>query len=303
MEENLLHLFFLIFNVYYQYMKITYSSTKSDFFIFYFSQVFLKKPTYFDYIYDFASVFNVHREKIRSLEISDKQKIKLFNGEDLNDFKDYHFIYDHFLGIDKNKMDFIINNLNEKSNNLFKFLNNIFGESILPPETHISFIQSPIKNAKTDYNAFTSKKIKEKIFFNFDNNIDINNIDEINNYIKILLHELTHTFINHNNHFQSIMKNEWIRKYKESGINIADYRLNTEELIVSTLIFPAKDIGFAFKFLDYSENEEKKKDSLEKNRFRKFALDFLYNLEKGNYLEKELPLLLENLINNGMFKI
>lgn len=287
-------------------MKINYSSTKEDFFIFYFSQVFLKKVIHGNRIFNFANVFNVNKEKIRSIEINNENKTKLLKGENLEDFSEYNFIYNFYRQIDQEKTDFIISLLNEKLSKLYIFLERLFGKSDLPEYIDIAFIQSPINGAKTDLDAFTSKVTKDKIFFNFDNNVDLHNVNKINYYVRVLLHELTHTFINHNENFQRIMKEEWIKNYKDTGINVNDYRINTEELLVGSLVFPIKNFGFSFKELGFVEDEDQKKDSIEKNKYRKMSFEFLDNLEKNSSeskLEEELPVFLKNLVEGGMFNL
>lgn len=284
-------------------MQVKYSNTKEDFFIFYFSQVFLKRITYNNWVFDFVDVFKVKKEKIRSVKLDNETKTKLLKGENLGIFLKYDFIYNFYTPISKDKMDFVIAILNQKLSKLYIFLEKLIGKSNLPKSINIAFVQSPVNKARTDLDAFTSKATKDKIFFNFDNNIDLRDTDKIHYYIRVLLHEFTHIFINHNECFQKVMKDEWVKNYKDIDVN--KYRLNIEELMVGSIIFPAKDFGFSFKEIGLVEDEDKKRDSINKNKYRKMTFEFLENLKNSrekNKLEKYLPKLVGKLVKKDLFK-
>lgn len=181
-------------------------------------------------------------------------------------------------------------------------LTELFGESQLSENIEIAFVQHSIENQTTDLNAFTGKFLENKIFLAFDDSLDIENVQVANYYIKVLIHELAHIFINENLLFQNILKEEWTSKYKH--INSSNYRLNTEELLISTLIFPNKDFGFLYKELGFEENLEKKEDSLNKNKYRKITFEFLEKLKdfkNEDSLKKLLPVFIEELVKEGLF--
>lgn len=287
-------------------MKINYSSTKNEFFLFYFSQIFLKKPIYSDEIYNFAEILKIDKSKIRSLEITNTQKIELFAEKNLEEFKDYHFLFDFYEDLNKEKtkifIEAIIANLKRYYQTFLSTLTNLLGESEMPEEIDIAFVQPSIKENKITPNAFTGKFMENKIFLAFDEKLFPDEKETLEYYTKVLLHEITHIFINKNEKLQKILRSEWENKYRNIKVNT--YRFNTEELLTKTLVFADKDFGFIYKDLGFKENEEKKEDSLSKNPYRVITLNFLNNLKNGEPLEKELPLFIEALVKvkKGMFE-
>ena len=283
-------------------MKITYSSTKEDFFIFYLSQIFFKKPVYLNEMYNFAGLFKIDKDEIRSLEVTDSQKKDFFEGKNFEEFKKYYFLYDFYKEVDEEKINIVLKSSENYLEKALWSLTELFGESQMSPNIEIAFVQYSIKNQETDLNAFTSKFLKNKIFLAFNDAFDIKDTQAVNYYIRVIIHELTHIFINENTSFQEIFKEEWTNKYK--NINPKDYRFDIEELLTSSLIFPYKDFGFLCEDLGFEENLNKKEDSIKKNKYRKITFDFLEELKNSSdkdKLENLLPVYIDELIKGGLF--
>lgn len=291
-------------------MKFIYSNTKEDFFIFYLSQVFLKKtnpvslnPKSKYYIYNFTKVFNIDKDKIRSLFLDSKTKIQLFKKENLANFKDYNFIYDFYKKIDKEKMDFIINLVNSKLENFIKYLESIFGKSDLREIIEIAFIQQPLKGAFVSPDAFTVKALENKIFFGFDDNLSFNDKEKMNYYTLVIFHELTHLFINHNSRFQMLLKEIWQAKFKY--INVTRFRIDLEEVLVCSLVYPFYASGFALSALGFKENQKGKAELFANRTYFNNLYNFLNKLQNNKSKDKFKDYLLdlvETLVKGDSFK-
>lgn len=72
-------------------MKIIYSNTKENYFIFYLSQIFFKKPVYMNDIYNFAEIFKIDKNEIRGLDITGFEKKIFLKGKVLKTIKNIIF--------------------------------------------------------------------------------------------------------------------------------------------------------------------------------------------------------------------
>lgn len=291
-------------------MKFKAINTKKDFFIFYFSQVFLKRvlskssidPNSKFYIYNFSRIFKVKKGLINQKVIDNDSKTRLLNGRDLIRYKDYSFIYNYFEKIDRQKINHILEITNSKLNNYYKFLTNTLGKSELSQEIIISFIQSPLNKAYTTPDAFTSKILTNRLFLGYDNHISLDNKEKINYYILVIFHEFTHIFINNNLRFQKVLKNIWEKDYKY--ISASRFRFGLEEILVSALIFPIYGAGIGIPILKYKENQTGRNELIKSRSYFKLLYEFLNKLKSSkskNKLEKYLPILIKKLVKGGMF--
>lgn len=291
-------------------MKFKAINTKKDFFIFYLSQVFLKRPLSKSsvdpnskfYIYDFTKIFKVKKSLINHKVIDNESKTKLLNGKDLIEYKEYDFIYNYFEKIDRKKINHILDIANSKLNYYFKFLIKTIGKSDLDKEVIVSFIQSPLDKAYTSPDAFTSKVLKNKLFLGYDNNLSLNDKEKVNYYILVIFHEFTHIFINNNLRFHKVLKDIWEKDYKHIPAN--QFRLGLEEIIVSAFVFPIYGAGVGISILKYKENKEGQAELIKNRSYFKLLYEFLNKLNNSkskNKLEKYLPILIKKLIDGGMF--
>lgn len=304
-------------------IKIKHSSIKKDFFVFYFSEIFIKKNRYNPAVLNFDKVFNIDKSKIISLTLDDEQwKTLLYDYENFEYIKEYDFLFNYYESIKEELMSKVSIETEKYLEKYYSFLIDIFGESDLDKEIEIAFIKSPIKgarenNAKQTLDAFVFRDSKNKIYISFDSEKANSGESDFLYYIKLILHEFSHIFINNNQNLKDIINKEYTNNF-EKGINKDlkenDFYGRVGELIVSSLFFPDspplsyKDFGFGYNVLGFQENLENKKDSLEKNKYRILCLDFLETLKNNfestreNKLENELSVFIEKLIVSGMFK-
>lgn len=304
-------------------IKIKHSSTKEDFFVFYFSEIFIKKNRYNPAVLNFDKVFNIDKSKIMNLTLDKKQWETLLNDYENSEYiKEYNFLFEYYEPVREELMSKVSTEIEKYLEKYYSFLINILGESDLDKEIEIAFIKSPIKgaqenDAKQTLDAFVFRDSKNKIYISFDSEKANSNESDFLYYIKLILHEFSHIFINNNENLKELINKEYPNNL-EKGINKDlkenDFYGRIGELIVSSLFFPDspplsyKDFGFGYNVLGFKENLENKKDSLEKNKYRILCLEFLETLKNNfestreNKLENELPIFIEKLIKAGMFE-
>lgn len=220
------------------------------------------------------------------------------------DFSKYDFLLENYKEINKEGIFIFKNYIKDYIEKYWNLLSEVFTFHILD-NLEISLIPSPIKMEEVNkLSAFVIKTLSSKIFFSIYEDEKFKDTNRNLYYLKTLLHELGHVFINNHKEFQDILKTEYNNKYK--NINSWNYRNIIEELIVSSLNFSLKDFGILYKDLGFVENEIEKEKSLFENKYRRMTYEFLEDLKNNKSKDKlkiELPKFISKLVEEKIFEV
>lgn len=298
-------------------MKINVHNSNNEFAKYYLTRFVDPSVKEHSFFKDSADNLNINLDYLQSLNISKKEILDFiltdtpskFQESFSNILKEYTPIIDSNLSILQDSLDKLIPLYNN-------YLSKLFNVEINIPQLDIFLIPTRIKKNSNQKNYFASvhNKRPNTIFLVIYTADDLAKEENILMYLKVIIHEFTHVFLNNTKIFEKVIFKIKTNNYIKLNTNLVKITKLIKELICISMSFAIYDFGLAFNLFNWLEDLEMKSKVLEVNNYISETRNFLIMLNKDldkdkfyiyfeNYIEKLIVLGIKTANYRDLYKI